>query len=101
MTVIATPTLSAKVRFLALPVVRRADLECPLRVDLTRSPRRLAMTAMCAYRTAGVDVKRTLWIPRSVCRNCTDACPPNVRTGTPAIDVKRAEPASIALGKGR
>jgi hypothetical protein len=28
-------------------------------VDLTRSPHRLAMTAICAFRPAGVDVKRS------------------------------------------
>ena len=31
--------------------LRRFDIGGPLRVDLTRSPHRLAMTAICAFRT--------------------------------------------------
>ena len=46
-------------RFLAPTARSRADLEGPLGVDLTRSPHRLAMTGICAFRSAGVDVKRT------------------------------------------
>jgi hypothetical protein len=38
---------------------RTPKREDRLRVDLTRSPHRLAMTAICAKATAGVDVQRT------------------------------------------
>jgi hypothetical protein len=31
-------------------------------VDFTRSPRRGAMTAVCAKGTAGVDVKWSVWV---------------------------------------
>ena len=42
-----------------------ARRELPLRVDLTRSPSRRGMAGMCAFRPAGVDVKRSSRIART------------------------------------
>ena len=39
-----------------LPPLHRADLEGRLRVDFACSPQRWGMTAVCAFRPAGVDV---------------------------------------------
>jgi hypothetical protein len=50
------PRLRPKSAFSCMPPVHGADLKGPLRVDLTRSPHRLAMTAICAKPTAGGDV---------------------------------------------
>ena len=47
--------------------VHRTNPEGQLRVDLTRSPHRLARTAICAHRTADVDVKRRLRIATVGC----------------------------------
>jgi hypothetical protein len=55
----ASDGLRPKTAFSPFPPVDEADLERVLRVDLTRSPHRLAMTAICAKPTAGVDVKQT------------------------------------------
>jgi hypothetical protein len=45
--------------FLAHSFRTRTDREGRLRVELTRSPHRVAMSAICAFRPAGVDVLRT------------------------------------------
>ena len=63
-TVIPAPWNSGppKIAFSRFPSVHSADLEGQRRVDLTRSPTRRRITGICAHRTAGVDVERTLWI---------------------------------------
>jgi hypothetical protein len=73
---LACLTGSAMPAFRRFSSVHRVNLEGQQRVDLTRSPHRLAMTAICAKETAGVDVKRSVtWIPTSKAARITDRRP--------------------------
>jgi len=54
--------LQPKTALSRFPPVHRVDLEGKQRVDLTRSPTRRRMAGICAQRTAGVDVERSLRI---------------------------------------
>jgi hypothetical protein len=67
----ATDRLQLKTAFFRLPRVHRADLEGPLRVDLTGSPSRRRTTGNSAQRTAGIgrvevwrsDVRLSMSVP--------------------------------------
>ena len=82
------PRLRQKSAFWCIPPVHGADLKGPLRVDLTRSPHRLAMTAICAQR------------PSTAASSNRMTPPHRGRSGPDCTDLNSRRPRGSCRGSG-